>query len=179
MKILAFAGSLRQASWNRKLVRYAAELLREMGHEVEIYDPINLPIINEDIEVDGPPPVVAEFRAKVEQADALLISTPENNHSIPAVTKNAVDWLSRPPANLLEDRHVAIIGASTGGFGTINAQRELRWVLTRLAAFTVPSPWVMVSHAQKAFGEDGALLDLGTKTQLKKLLKRFVEQTVK
>jgi chromate reductase len=179
MKILAFAGSLRQGSWNRKLVRNAAEMLREMGHEVEIYDPINLPIINEDIEVDGPPPAVAEFRAKVEQADALLISTPENNHSIPAVTKNAVDWLSRPPDNVLANKHVAIMGATIGGFGTINAQRELRWVLAKLEAFTVPSPWVMVKLAPTAFGEDGALLDLGAKTQLKKLLKRLVEQTGK
>jgi chromate reductase len=175
VKILAFAGSLRQGSWNKKLVRIAAEMLREMGHEVEIFDLINLPIINEDIETDGPPAPVAGFRAKVEQADALLISTPENNYSIPAVTKNAVDWLSRPPANLLVGKHVAIMGATIGGFGTINAQRELRWVLAKLEAFTVPSPWVMVTHAPKAFDENGNLIDEGSKHQLRKLLKRFVE----
>jgi chromate reductase len=176
MKILAFAGSLRQGSWNKKLLNLAAADLREMGHEVEIYDLITLPFINEDTETpEGPPPAVADFRAKVEQAKALLIATPENNHSIPAVTKNAVDWLSRPPVNLLSERHVAIIGATIGGFGTVNAQRELRWVLAKLEAFVVPSPWVMIKNSPKAFDENGNLIEEGPKRILKKLMKRFVD----
>ncbi len=175
MKILAFAGSLREGSWNKKLVRMSAEVLTNMGHEVEIYDLAPLPLINEDLEANGPPPEVAAFRERVEQADAVLIATPENNYSIPAVTKNAVDWLSRPPHNLLEGKVVAITGATIGGFGTINAQRELRWVLAKLEAFIVPSPWLMVSNAFKEFDGNGMLIEERYVKTLEKLMEALVD----
>ena len=175
MKILAFAGSLREGSWNKKLLRLAAEVLTNMGHEVEIYDLAPLPLINEDLEKEGPPPEVAAFRARVEQADAVLIATPENNHSVPAVTKNAVDWLSRPPRNLLKGKVVAIIGATIGHFGTVNAQRELRWVLARLEAFAVPAPWLLVTYAAKSFDENGRLTEERYTKTLDKLMAAFVD----
>lgn len=175
MKILAFAGSLREGSWNKKLLKLAAEVLTNMGHEVEIYDLAPLPLINEDLEVNGPPPTVAPFRDAVERADAVLIATPENNHSVPAVTKNAVDWLSRSPRNLLKGKVVAMIGATIGHFGTVNAQRELRWILARLEAFAVPAPWLLVTYAVKAFDENGRLVEERYTKTLDKLMATFVD----
>lgn len=179
MKILAFAGSLREGSWNKKLLKLAAEVLTNMGHEVEVYDLARLPLINEDLEVNGPPPDVAPFRDAVERADAVLIATPENNHSIPAVTKNAVDWLSRPPRNLLKGKVVAIIGATIGHFGAVNAQREIRWILARLEAFAVPAPWLLVTYAAKAFDENGRFVEESYPKTLEKLMAAFVDMAQK
>ncbi len=159
MKILAFAGSLRKASWNKKLLRFAAEILRGMGHEVEEYDLSELPMMNEDMETRGPPPIVGKFRDAVAAADALLISTPEYNHSVSGPTKNAIDWLSRPPNNVLAGKVAAIMGATTGVDGTVHAQRELRWILARLACLVLPWPWVLLRFAEKRFDNEGKLTD--------------------
>jgi len=175
MKILVFAGSLRKESWNKKLAAQAAGILRAQGHEAEVYDIGDVPQVNEDLEKDGPPPGAAEFRDAVAAAEALVICTPEYNHSLPGPTKNAVDWLSRAPKNLLRNKAVAITGASIGQFGTINAQRELRWVLARLGAWVVPAPWVLVATAADAFGEDSRLAAKSTVRRLESLLKNLVE----
>jgi chromate reductase len=175
MKILIFAGSLRKDSWNKKLAAQAAEILRGQGHEPEVYDIGGLPMMNEDLEKDGPPPGAAGFRDAVAAAEALVICTPEYNHSLPGPTKNAVDWLSRAPKNLLRGRAVAIMGASVGQHGTVNSQRELRWVLARLNAWVLPGPWVLVATAAEAFGEDGRLAEKSTVRRMESLLKNLVE----
>jgi len=174
MKILVFAGSLRQESWNKKLAAQAAEILRGMGQEAEVYDIGGLPMLNEDLEKDGPPPRAAEFRAAVAGADALVICTPEYNYSLPGPTKNALDWLSRPPVNVLAGKTVAIAGATSGHFGTVNAQRELRYVLARLGAFVIPQPWVQVAYCEKKFDQAGRLTDGRTAEQLAELMAQLV-----
>ena len=175
MNILGFAGSLRKRSWNKKLLHNAAEILRAQGHQVTEYDLADLPMMNEDLEKDGFPPAVAHFRDAVEVANALVIATPEYNHSVSGPAKNALDWLSRPPQNVLAGKVAAIMGATIGSFGTVNAQRELRWILARLACLVIPWPWVTVSRAEKHFDESGRLTDDRQLAHLQELMQRLVE----
>ncbi len=175
MKVLAFAGSLRKESWNKKLLHHAAELLRGMGHEVEEYDLSELPMMNEDLETGGPPPIAGKFRDLVQEADALLMSTPEYNHSVSGPTKNAIDWLSRPPNNVLAGKVAAIMGATVGVDGTVHAQRELRWILARLACLVLPWPWVLVRFAEKQFDDEGKFTDEKLAESVEALVQALVD----
>lgn len=134
MKVLGISGSLRQASHNTRLLRAAAELLPP-GAELRIYGGLrDIPPFDEDAERSPPEAVVALKRA-IADADAVLIATPEYNHSIPGVLKNALDWVSRPMAeNPMRNKRVLVIGASTGMFGAVWAQAETRKVLGALGA---------------------------------------------
>lgn len=137
MKILAISGSLRRDSHNTALLRAAAEHA-PAGVEVELWDGLRaIPPYSEDDDHPAPAPVTA-LRSAVAGADALLFATPEYNHSIPGALKNAVDWLSRPLAtNPLRNKPVAVVGASTGMFGAVWAQAELRKVLGATGARVV------------------------------------------
>ncbi len=179
MKILAFAGSLRKESWNKKLSHHAADILRGRGHEVEEYDLAELPMMNEDLETVGPPPIAAKFREAVDAADALLIATPEYNYSVSGPTKNAIDWLSRPPKNVLAGKVAAIMGATIGHYGTVNAQRELRYILARLACLVIPSPWVLVAYAEKKFDDEGKLTDEKLAEGIEALMQALVDTATK
>ena len=95
VRVLGFAGSLRQASYNRALLRAALEAAPE-GVTIEAFDLIEVPLYNADVEAKGDPPSVAAFKQAIAAADVVLMVTPEYNHGVPAVTKNAVDWASRP-----------------------------------------------------------------------------------
>ena len=134
MKILGISGSLRQASHNTQLLRVAADLLPP-GTELEIFDGLDeVPPFNEDDE-RTPPPGVVRLKNAIAAADAVLIATPEYNHSIPGVLKNAFDWVSRPIAdNPMRGKPALVIGASTGMFGAVWAQAETRKVLGALGA---------------------------------------------
>ena len=134
MKVLGISGSLREGSHNRTLLRAAADLLPP-GAELEILDTLGeIPPFNEDDE-GSPPAAVLALKQAVADADVVLISTPEYNHSIPGVLKNALDWLSRPMAqNPLRGKWALVIGASTGMFGAVWAQAETRKVLGALGA---------------------------------------------
>src|SRR5215207_5554807 len=131
MRVLGISGSLRRDSHNTKLLRAAGEIVERHGGQFELFDGLKaLPPYDEDDDVGtGPAPVVA-LKQAVAAADALLFATPEYNSSVPGVLKNAVDWASRPPdASPLRNKPVAVIGASTGMFGAVWAQAELRKVL--------------------------------------------------
>src|SRR3954469_23393713 len=129
MQILGTAGSLRRGSHNRRLLRAAGRALPPGADLLEWDGLAGLPAFNEDEETAPPEPVRA-FLADIESADALLIATPEYNASVPGALKNALDWASRPfPANVLRDKPIALAGASTGMFGAVWAQAELRKVL--------------------------------------------------
>jgi chromate reductase, NAD(P)H dehydrogenase (quinone) len=131
VRVLGISGSLRRESHNTKLLRAAGELIEEHGAEFEIFDGLKaIPPYDEDDDIGNGPPAVGRFRQAIAGADALLFATPEYNSSIPGVLKNAVDWASRPPAaSPLRNKPVAVIGASTGMFGAVWAQAELRKVL--------------------------------------------------
>src|SRR5919205_2594087 len=158
MRILGIAGSVRRGSHNRKLLRAAGNALPPGAELVEWDGLAGLPIFDEDLEYD-PPAVVQDFLDEIEEADALLIATPEYNASLPGSLKNALDWASRPfPDNVLRDKPSAVIGASTGLFGAVWAQAEVRKALKASGAYVLDSE-LPVGMADTAFTEDGALAD--------------------
>ncbi len=135
MKILGISGSLRDGSYNTRLLRAAAELLPPEV-DFEQWDGLKaVPPYDEDDDVQPAPAGVASLREAIAGADAVLFATPEYNWSIPGVLKNAIDWVSRPLAtNPLRNKPVAVIGASTGAFGAVWSQAELRKVLSSTGA---------------------------------------------
>ena len=160
--VLGFSGSLRKGSYNTALLRAAAQLLPD-GLTLEIFDLSQIPLYNDDIRASGYPEVVEAFRSRIAVADALLIATPEYNYSIPAVLKNALDWASRPPEPPLTGKPVAIMGASTGNFGTVRAQLHLRQVCVFTNMFPLNKPEVLVARAQDKFDIEGRLIDETTR----------------
>jgi len=161
MRVLAVSGSLRAGSYNTALARAAAELT-PAGVDVELYERLgDLPNYDQDLDHAGvdPPEAVADLRRRIEDADALLFVTPEYNGSIPGVLKNAIDWTSaQHVGSRLRNKTVAIAGATTGQYGAIWAQQDLRRVLG-IAGARVIEGELPVARAQDAFDEDGRLLD--------------------
>jgi chromate reductase len=169
MRILGIAGSLRRGSHNRKLLRAAGEALPPGVELVEWDGLADIPAFNEDEEND-PPEVVGELLREIEEADALLISTPEYNASLPGALKNALDWASRPfPENVLRNKPCAVIGASTSLFGAVWAQAEVRKALKASGAHVLESE-LPVAMADGAFAEDGSLADPELTARLADLL---------
>jgi chromate reductase, NAD(P)H dehydrogenase (quinone) len=166
MKVLGISGSLRRDSYNTKLLRTAEELL-PAGVELELYQGLKaVPPYDEEDDVQPTATAVAALRRAVADADAILIATPEYNSSIPGQLKNALDWVSRPIAtNTLRNKPVAVVGASTGAFGAVWAQAELRKVLAAIGARVVEGD-VAVGHAPTRFDEDGYLVDVDLREQL-------------
>jgi len=159
VRVLGISGSLRRDSHNRRLLLEAAELLPP-GTEFELYTELKtVPPYDEDDDGEEADPVVERLRDAVARADAILIATPEYNSSIPGQLKNAIDWASRPRgAASLMNKPVAVIGTSTGSFGGVWAQAELRKVL-RTAGARVVDVELAVPRAHVRLGEDGMLLD--------------------
>jgi len=153
MIVLGISGSLRKDSHN-------TALLHNAPLEVELWEGLKeIPPYDEDDDVDPAPPAVARMRAAVAGADAVLFATPEYNASIPGQLKNAVDWLSRPRASsVLRNKPVAVVGASTGAFGAIWAQAELRKVLATAGARVIEGE-LAIGHAPQHFDESGTLVD--------------------
>jgi chromate reductase, NAD(P)H dehydrogenase (quinone) len=127
IRVLGISGSLRRGSFNTAALRAARELV-PTGMELEIYEGLReIPPYDDDLrQGQGYPPAVAELRARIKAADALLIATPEYNYSVPGVLKNAIDWASRPPEQPFDGKPIAIMGASPGALGTARAQYHLR-----------------------------------------------------
>ena len=160
MRVLGISGSLRRDSHNSALLRAAGELVTEHGVEFVVFDGLKaIPPYDEDDDTGSGPDAVARFRRAIADADAVLFSTPEYNSSIPGVLKNAVDWASRPLAtNVLRNKPVAVIGASTGMFGAVWAQAELRKVLGAAGA-RVTDVELAVGHAHEHLDPTGHLAD--------------------
>lgn len=158
-KVWAVAGSLREGSFNRKLLEAAAALAPE-DVEVHVSDLMSqLPYFNEDL-VGDEPATVRQLRAEVAAADAVIIATPEYNGLVPGVLKNLLDWIAYPLGECaLLDKPVAIMGAAGSKVGTARAQFELRHMLVFCRALVVPPPEVLVNFAWQAFDEEGALID--------------------
>jgi chromate reductase len=158
MRILGIAGSVRRGSHNRRLLRAAGDMLPPGVDFVEWDGLGGLPIFDEDLETT-PPPAVQDFLTAVEEADGLLIATPEYNASVPGGLKNALDWASRPfPDNVLRDKPSAVIGASTGLFGAVWAQAEVRKALKASGAHALEAE-LPVGMADFAFDPDDTLAD--------------------
>jgi chromate reductase len=154
MRVLGISGSLRRDSHNTALLRHAGELFEAEGAEFVIYDGLrDIPPYDADEDTEDAPEAVARIRAAVAEADAVFFATPEFNSSIPGVLKNALDWVSRPLAtNPIRNKPVAVVGASTGMFGAVWAQAELRKVLGSMGARVVDNE-VAVGHADTRFDQ--------------------------
>ena len=173
-RILGISGSLRRDSHNTSLLRAAAEAAGP-DVELELYDGLKqIPPYDEDDDVHPRPPSVARLNEAITSADAVLFSTPEYNSSIPGQLKNAIDWVSRPVAtNALRNKPVAVVGASTGGFGAVWAQAELRKVLSALGA-RVLDVELPVPHAHTRF-DDGGLTDDEIRAALEDVLEALAD----
>ncbi len=157
MTILGIAGSLRAGSHNAQLLRLAAEELPQ-GVELVVFDGLaEIPAYDPDLE-DLAPDAVDELKTAISEADAILVATPEYNGSIPGALKNALDWVSRPIAETpIRSKPVAVIGASTGAFGAVWAQRELKKVLGLMGA-RVLDVELPVAKADRRLAEPDAAL---------------------
>jgi chromate reductase len=159
LRVVGIAGSLRRTSYNRALLLAACELAPP-GLTIEVHGLAELPLYNEDLEADGAPVPVDALRRAVRTADGLLLVTPEYNHGVPGVLKNAVDWLSQPPRrSALEGKPVAVMGASTGIAGTARSQSQLRQAFVLTNSPVMPQPEVLVGRAHEKFDAEGRLTD--------------------
>ena len=177
MRVLGISGSLRRDSYNTKLLRTAGELLPS-GVELEVWDELKaVPPFDEDEELGPAPAAVESLRRAVARADAIVFATPEYNASIPGQLKNAVDWLSRPVATTpLRGKPTLVVGASTGAFGAVWSQAELRKVLATAGARVVEAE-VAVGHAPTKFDELGALVDEELEDQLREAIDVLLAET--
>lgn len=173
MHLLGISGSLRKNSLNTAALRACQELL-PAGVTLSLFDIASIPLYNEDVREQGFPPPVQQLREQIAVADALIFATPEYNYSIPGVLKNAIDWASRPPQQPFENKPIALIGATPGGFGTSRSQYHLRQVFIYLNGLLLNRPEVMISSAPSKFDAQGKLIDTATAEQLSKMLVALV-----
>jgi chromate reductase len=170
VRVLGISGSLRRDSYNTKLLRAVGELL-PAGAELELYAELeSVPPYNADRDTDEAPLEVARLREAIVTADAVVIATPEYNSSVPGQLKNAVDWASRPfRASSLWGKPVVVVGASTGMYGAVWAQADLRKALATAGARVVDAE-VAIGRAQTRFDDEGRLLDDEVRDELQDAL---------
>jgi chromate reductase, NAD(P)H dehydrogenase (quinone) len=179
IKIVAFAGSFRSASYNRMALKYAVRGAEEAGAEVDVVDlkEISLPVYDKDIETHGFPENVKNFKNRVRDADGVLIATPEYNWSLPGGLKNAIDWVSRE-TNEFQGKTVAYFGVSDGYFGTVRSQIVILPTLITLGMYILPRK-VYIPNGGDEFDEDGKLKNSKIEGKLKKLGADLVDFTRK
>ena len=178
LKVLGISGSLRQGSYNTAALRTCAELL-PAGMTMTYARIDDIPLFNQDVFDAGMPEPVKRFRAEVAAADGLLIASPEYNFSVTAALKNAIDWGSRAPNQVFQDKAVAIFSATTGPVGGVRNQYDLRRILTQLWGHVLPRPEVFIGNAQSKFDAQGRLSDETTRKFLADLLAGFKDWIVR
>jgi chromate reductase, NAD(P)H dehydrogenase (quinone) len=175
-KLLGISGSLRRGSYNSALLRAATSLMPPEA-TLQVASIRGIPLYDYDVEVQGLPAPVSTLKEAIVAADGVLLVTPEYNNGIPGVFKNAIDWLSRPSADIKRvfgGRPFALIGASPGGFGTVLSQNAWLPVLRTLGAELWSEGRILVPRAQGAFDEAGTLTDTAVKERLSDFLRRFL-----
>ncbi len=174
MKVLGISGSLRRDSHNTALLRAAVELMPPPV-ELEMFEGLKaVPPYDEDDDKGRGPAGARRLRDAIASADAILIATPEYNHSIPGQLKNAFDWASRPfPDNALKGKPVAVVGASTGMFGAVWSQAEVRKVLGASGARVIDEE-LPVPHAHEAFTDEGRLVDTELRAHYEEILDQLI-----
>lgn len=174
LEVLGVAGSLRSGSYNRALLT-AAQELAPASMSIERFDLASIPLYNADLDTDADRPAAVErFKADIARADALLVATPEYNHSVPGVLKNALDWASRPGhASVLKDKTVAVMGASQSAVGAARAQEHLKLIFDATLSHVMPHSGVVVASAREKFDEEGQLTSEGTREFVADFLQDF------
>lgn len=178
MKILGICGSLRRASYNMAALRACRELMPQ-GMTLEIADIGDLPLYNQDIYDAGMPAPVKRVREQIAGADGLLFASPEYNFSVSAPLKNLIDWASRAPNQVFQDKPVAIFSVTTGPLGGPRNQYDLRKMLVQLWAYPLPRPEVFIGNAQSKFDAEGRLTDETSRKFLADLLTGFRDWIVR
>lgn len=179
MKILGICGSLRKASYNMAALRACAELMPQ-GMTLHITSIADIPMYNQDVFDAGMPDPVKRLRGEITAADGVLIASPEYNFSVPAPLKNVIDWASRAPNQVFQDKPVAIFSASAPGpLGGARVQYDLRRILTQLWAYPLPRPEVFIGMAHTKFDAQGRLTDETTRKFLTDLLAGFKDWIVR
>jgi len=179
IRILGIAGSLRRASYNRGLIRAAMEGA-PAGSVIDVFELGPIPLYNQDVEDAGEPEAVVALKAAIAAADALLVATPEYNHGIPGVLKNAIDWASRPRVTSpLRDKSVAVLGASPGRGSTARAQAQLRDAFVFTGACVMPLPELLVGAAASHFDEDGNVTDPELRARIAQHVEALREWTLR
>jgi chromate reductase len=171
-KVVALVGSVRKESYNLKIVEFIKARYKNVL-DIEILNIKELPYFDQDLELD-PPSVVKHFKKAVADADAVLIGTPEYNHSVPGVLKNAIDWLSRVDKVMIK-KPTMIVGATTGMLGTIRAQMHLRQILASVSASVLPGNEVLINFVDKKLDNSGNLTDESTVSFLDKVVSEFFD----
>ena len=185
-KILAFAGSSRIASFNKKLVKFAAEEAKKAGAEVRYIDLLDypMPLFNEDLEtVEGLPQKVVEFKHLLREHQGFLISCPEYNGSITPLLKNTIDWASRPelnekPLSCFKGKVAALLATSPGGLGGIRGLVHVRAILEGIGVFVIPEQKA-IPHAEQAFDDSGQLKDKKQAQGVMAIAQKLTEVTTK
>ncbi len=185
-KILAFAGSSRIASFNKKLVKFAAEEAKKAGAEVRYIDLLDypMPLFNEDLEtVEGLPQKVVEFKHLLREHQGFLISCPEYNGSITPLLKNTIDWASRPelnekPLSCFKGKVAALLATSPGGLGGIRGLVHVRAILEGIGVFVIPEQKA-IPHAEQAFDDSGQLKDKKPAQGVMAIAQKLTEVTTK
>jgi chromate reductase len=164
MRVLGIAGSLRRGSYNRSLLEAARQLAPD-SMTIERFDLDAIPLYNADLDADGVRPAEVErLKKAVADADAVLIVSPEYNHSVPGVLQNAIDWASRPGMKSpLAGKPAGIMGASGGAIGSARGQQQLKLVLLSTLSLVLPHPGVVVGLAKEKFDASGSLTDQPTR----------------
>ena len=158
MKIAAISGSLRKQSTNTGILRALKQHL-PAPIEVDIIPIDEVPLYNQDVNMQGIPDAVQAIHERIKAADAVVLASPEYNYSVSGVLKNTLDWLSRVPEQAFNDKPLAIVGASPGGIGTARSQYHLRQILVFLNARVLNKPEVMIAHSGKKFDFEGRLIE--------------------
>jgi len=172
LKILGISGSLRRGSFNTAALKTCAELMP--GGMTMTYARIDdIPLFNQDVFDAGLPEPAKRFRAEVAAADGLLIASPEYNFSLSAALKNAIDWGSRPPNQVFQDKPIAIFSTSQGPMGGARVQYDLRRILGQLWGHVLPRPEIFIGNAASKFDAQGKLTDETTRKLLTDLLVGF------
>lgn len=177
MHFVGISGSLRQGSTNTALLNAVRSLVPE-GVRFTKADIGALPLFNSDLEAHGPVPAVQMFREQLRDADAIVIASPEYNYSVPGVLKNALDWASRGKDSPLQNKPVAIMGASPGAFGTVRMQMHLRQVFLFNNMQPVNKPEVFVGQAPSKFDAAGHLTDERTIELIRQQMTALTELVV-
>jgi chromate reductase len=169
LKVLGICGSLRKKSFNMAALRAAGDLLPP-GMSLHITSIADLPMYNQDVLDAGMPEPVKRFRTEVAQADGVLIASPEYNFSVTAPLKNAIDWASRPPDQVWQDKPIAIFSTTVGPVGGARVQYDLRRILGQIWGHVLPRPEVFIGNAASKFDADLRLTDETTRKFLTDLL---------